>query len=193
MRDPRFALAYVALIAAGLRAILPNRPRLDPRVLGLWLFFAVSYLGWLIGFSILRYAMPLEVLSGVVMVTSLRYIVPAPLSPRVFALALVGCIVATRPISWGRIGYDQDLVEAPAPTLPPDAVVFMVGAPIGFVVPYLAAQGNISSDPIFWPRPRRRKRSSADWSATGRAETCSCSPICRRTPPGPPPSWPLSI
>ncbi|HEY2133512.1 MAG TPA: hypothetical protein VGH36_11125, partial [Acetobacteraceae bacterium] len=149
--DPRFALAYIALLAAGLRAILPGRPRLDRRVLGLWLFFAVSYLCWLIGFSILRYALPLEALSGIVIATSLRHVATSRFSPRVLALVLLACVAATRPMGWGRIGYDRDLVEAPIPALPRDAVVFEVGAPIGFVVPYLASPWQRFIRPDFLP------------------------------------------
>ena len=149
--DPRFALAYIALLAAGLRAVLPGRPPIDRRVLGLWLFFAMSYLCWLIGFSILRYALLLEALSGIVIATSLRYVVPARFSPRILALLLVACVVATRPMGWGRIGYGRDLVEAPIPALPRDALVFMIGAPIGFVVPYLAAPGQRFIRPDFLP------------------------------------------
>jgi hypothetical protein len=151
LRDPRFALAYIALLAAGLRAILPGRPPIDRRVLGLWLFFAVSYTCWLIGFSILRYALPLEALSGIVMATSLRYVAALRLSPRVLALALalVACVVATRPMGWGRIGYGRDLVETPIPKLPGNAVVFIVGAPLGFVIPYVASPGDRFLRPDF--------------------------------------------
>lgn len=145
LRDPRFALAYLALLAAAWRAASPRngagRTRAPAAVLGLWLFAATSYLCWLVGFSILRYAVPLEALTGVVLATALRYVRPAWATPQVIGLLLLACFAATRPMGWGRIGYGRHLVEAPLPVLPARAMVFIVGAPLGFVVPSLATPG----------------------------------------------------
>jgi hypothetical protein len=86
-----------------------------------------------------------------VIATALRHVVPRHFSPRMLALVLLACVAATRPMGWGRISYNRDLVEAPVPALPRDAVVFVVGAPIGFVVPYFAAPGQRFIRPDFLP------------------------------------------
>jgi len=136
IRDPRFALAYVAALA-GLWCIM--RKRILPRpVLALWLFMVSGYLFWLFGFSILRYALPLEVLSGVFIASVLGVLWPQRRLAWGLASLAIFCLVVTKPMGWGRIGYGKALVTVPVPTLPPQALVLMSGRPVGFVLPYLA-------------------------------------------------------
>jgi len=156
LRDPRFALVYLAL-ACGLPAIFTGRvPRPSRRIGALWAFFAISYFFWLIGFSILRYAMPLEAISGIVIWTAVRPFLQKPLPWVPLAVICVAVIAFTKPIGWGRIGYGKSLVEAPIPPVAPHSLVLIGGVPIGFVVPYLNSQG---SDFV-----------SLDWLAPGTAE-----------------------
>jgi hypothetical protein len=54
----------------------------------------------------------------------------------------VAVIAFTKPIGWGRIGYGKTLIEAPIPAIVPHSLVFISGAPIGFVVPYLNSRGS---------------------------------------------------
>jgi hypothetical protein len=135
IRDPRFALAFLAALAGCwslARRHVPPRP-----VLALWLFFVAGYLIWLLGFSILRYAMPLEALTGVFMASVLAMFGTRRLGWVMAALAVL-CLGVTKPMGWGRIGYGKALVMSPVPVLPPQALVLMAGHPIGFTVPYLA-------------------------------------------------------
>jgi hypothetical protein len=140
LKDPRFALAYLALAVRSCPIFWRGTDRPSRMVLGLWGFFVVSYCLWLIGFSILRYAIALEVLSGILIWTALR-----PLFPGKSVLALgvicLGCYAYTKPMGWGRIRFTEALVEAPIPVVPPGSVVFMQGRPLGFVVPYLYRTG----------------------------------------------------
>ena len=141
LRDPRFALVYLAL-AAGLLAAFSRRVTFSRPILGLWAFFAISYFFWLIGFSILRYALPLEAISGIVIWTAIR---PLFKAAKPWPILLGVCVVVlafTKPIGWGRIGYNKALIEAPVPQLPPNSLVLMSGVPIGFVIPYLNSQGS---------------------------------------------------
>jgi hypothetical protein len=141
LRDPRFALAYLAL-AAGLLAAFSRRVTLSRPILGLWAFFAASYFFWLIGFSILRYALPLEAISGIVIWTAIRPFFQAPKRWLILLGIGVAVIAFTKPIGWGRIGYNKALIEAPVPQLAPNSLVLMSGVPIGFVIPYLNSQGS---------------------------------------------------
>jgi hypothetical protein len=155
LRDPRFALVYMALAVALLAAFTRRLPFLPRQVAALWVFFALSYFFWLIGFSILRYAISLEAISGIVICTVLRPIFHNR-SPWVLAIICFAAIGFTKPIGWGRIGYDKALLEAPMPEVAPHSMVFLSGAPIGFVVPYLDSQGSSFI--------------SLDWLARGTAE-----------------------
>jgi hypothetical protein len=142
LRDPRFALVYVAL-AMGWLAVLARKAAAPPRaVAGLWIFFAISYFFWLIGFSILRYAVSLEAISGLVIWTAIRPLVQKPARSWCLAGLFIITFVFTKPIGWGRIGYGKTLIEGPTPGVAPHSLVFLSGAPIGFVVPYLNSQGS---------------------------------------------------
>lgn len=142
LRDPRFALVYLAL-AAGQLAVCTGRMAPPPRkIAALWAFFALGYFFWLIGFSILRYALPLEAISGIVIWTAIRPLLKKSSALPVLIGFCVAVIAFTKPIGWGRIGYGKTLIEAPIPAIVPHSLVFISGAPIGFVVPYLNSRGS---------------------------------------------------
>ena len=135
IRDPRFALAYVALvtIVASAAGLLPWRQRRpSPALVAFWWFFATSYVIWLILFSILRYALPLEVCTGIVVVSVLRHYFDEHNTRRASLALLVLCLVVTQSVGWGRIGYDKSLLARPLPRLPRHALVFVSGVPLGF-------------------------------------------------------------
>jgi hypothetical protein len=142
LRDPRLALVYLAL-AAGLLAAFTGRVARPPRkIAACWAFFALSYFFWLVGFSILRYALPLEAISGIVIWTAIRPLLQKSKPLLVLTGICVVVIAFTKPIGWGRIGYGKTLIEAPIPSVAPHSLVFISGAPISFVVPYLNSQGS---------------------------------------------------
>jgi hypothetical protein len=142
LRDPRFALVYVAL-AIRLAAMVGRRTMKPARnVLALWGFFAFGYVLWLIGFSILRYALPLEAISGIIVWTALRPFFQARFVSILCVICLV-CYASTGRLSWGRIRYTRALVEAPIPVPPAGSLVFLQGRPAGFVVPYLYRPGSV--------------------------------------------------
>lgn len=140
LRDPRFALAYVALgmrvIAETLKKARPNRGV----TLALSVFFIVTYILWLIGFSILRYALALEAISGVIVWSVLSELYPRRAGFIALCVLTSFVLVFTKPMGWGRIGYGKSMVMAPIPSVPAHSVVLMAGAPIGFLVPYLNTQ-----------------------------------------------------
>ena len=140
LRDPRFALAYLAVLASAVRLCLG---RLPPRpVLGFWLFCVSAYILWLAGFSILRYALPLEAITGVLICTVLREFLPPKTVLRIMAVLLLASLAVTKPVGWGRLGYAKTMLASPLPQLPANALVFMQGAPIGFVAMDLAQPNN---------------------------------------------------
>lgn len=136
VRDPRFAFSYLA--AAGAIAAMACRRRPDRRTLALWLFIVSGYIIWLRGFSILRYALPLEVLSGVFIATVLQTLWPGRRIALPLALLAAFCLAISEPMDWGHIGYDESLVSTPVPSLPPETLLLTQGGPVGFVLPSLS-------------------------------------------------------
>ena len=118
-REPRFAFAAALLLLA--ICAMPRRPSLasksgveapltTPR--DFWLialFFLFSYAIWLKQFGIQRYALPLELLTGVIALVSLERLLPTA-RRRVLALGFLVAfaVVWTRPPDWQRVPYDRD-------------------------------------------------------------------------------------
>ncbi len=156
LRDPRFALIYLAL-AGGMTAIFLRRAARPSRsILAVWAFFVISYFFWLIGFSILRYALPLEAISGIVIWTAIRPLLKQPARLALLAIICVAVFAITKPIGWGRIGYGKSLLQAPIPAVAPHSLIFISGVPMGFVVPSLSNQSSVLV--------------SLDWLTPGTAE-----------------------
>ncbi len=147
IRDPRFALAYVSITVLAVTAFW-RRARATPRPasVAMCIFFIVSYVVWEAEFSILRYGLALEALTGIVIVLGLRAVaadrvVTAHGARRLSGLCVVMLIAivgfSSRP-GWGRLRhYGMNVFDIQAPALPDDATVFLADAPIGFVVPFL--------------------------------------------------------
>ncbi len=138
LRDPRFALVYLALVFAGLSRLTRGKlPPVSPTLAGFYVFFGLGYVLWLAEFSILRYLVPLEALSGVAIFSLISSGLSQRLKIGVLAFLIVGALIFTKPIGWGRIGYDKTLVNQPLPEIPPHSVVFTDSRPLGYLLPYL--------------------------------------------------------
>jgi hypothetical protein len=144
-RDWRAAAGYIALIVA-LLAFAARRLRGGPkddatrtRGLGLVLVFVVvSYFAWALGFGYYRYAVPLEMLTGVMIVGALVWLLDASRLRLPIAVTVLAAITAsTVPIDWGRRGYDGHYVHVEVPPIPPNAVVLVATwDPAAFFIPY---------------------------------------------------------
>jgi hypothetical protein len=109
-------LAWVVLgLALALAAVVRRRrvgtpagPESAPLLLGLWLYSAAVYVIWLVAFGIQRYAIPLEMLIGVLVVVSAGLVVA--MGGRRTLADLTACgvglvlIATTVPVTgWGRV------------------------------------------------------------------------------------------
>ncbi len=156
-RDWRGAMAYVAIAAwaVGLIALcVTNRARLkkypaETKTLGLLiLFVVVSYLAWVVGFSIYRYAVALEMLTGVVIVGVLLFLFEGHRARIILSLsALIIALTTTIYIDWGhgvhpsrrfrRIAYADKYIDIQVPQLPKNSVVLLAtGQPASYFIPY---------------------------------------------------------
>ncbi len=122
-------------IAAGLlRSRYPDNKYL--RVLSV--FFITSYILWCVEFHVYRYALPLEMLSGIIIIALLK---PLFKTYRLFLLALVMLglyfLVSTVPPKWGvRQHLQADYLALQAPAVPDDAVIVLLTRPFTYVIPF---------------------------------------------------------
>lgn len=122
-REPRFAF-LVALLPLAICAMLPDRrtserpgsdsdaavPATAPRDFWLiGLFFLFSYAIWLKQFGIQRYALPLELLTGLLALVCLERLLQTS-RRTVLALGMLAAfaLVWTRPPDWERVPYGDD-------------------------------------------------------------------------------------
>jgi len=144
-RDWRAAAATIAVAVAVLafaaRRLRAPRPGDAARTRGFGLvlvFVVVSYFAWALGFAYYRYVVPLEMLSGVVIVGALLWLFDTSRLRLPAAVTVLAIITAsTIPIDWGRRDYDGHYVSVEVPPIPPNAVVLIATwDPAAFFIPY---------------------------------------------------------
>ncbi|HEY6255461.1 MAG TPA: hypothetical protein VIY51_06660 [Xanthobacteraceae bacterium] len=145
-RDWRAAIAYVAMVigvaALAARWLRHGRPRdLLAQTPGLGLVFTfvvVSYFSWALQFGYYRYAVPLEMLTGVVVMGSLILLFDDGRWRMAGAVTVVlMAFVTTIPLSWGRRSYDDTYVSVSVPPLPDDGIVLIATwDPAAYFIPY---------------------------------------------------------
>ena len=148
-RDWRLA----TLLAAGILAWIVSRvrnlrenpnappPAPEPQARGWWLlgvFAFVSYVAWLKLYGIYRYLVPLELVSGALIVGCVLYVFQRGRIRVgvviVLALLLVG---TTRAGSWGRIPFGTTYFDVSAPAIPPGSLVILgYRHPFAYAAPF---------------------------------------------------------
>ena len=146
--DARMAVLYtLALVIAGVALVrrigrvdtaLPPAFRSTSRQ---WWFvsvmFAASFVVWAVIHSILRYTIPLEMLSGLLIVGAIGF-----LSTRVAATIAVACttfavLATTAYADWGRVPFGRTWFEVSVPPVEPNALVLLaLDAPMSYVLPF---------------------------------------------------------
>jgi hypothetical protein len=144
-RDWRAAIAYIAMVLGVLAFAISwfrgRRQNAAGQTHGLWLvyvFVVVSYVTWAIGFGYYRYAMPLEMLTGVVTVGALIWLISNN-RLRVLGAVVVLAIAASTTVylDWGHLPYTDRYVDVQVPRIPPDAVVLIAtGQPAAYFIPW---------------------------------------------------------
>ena len=99
--------------------------------------FAVSFAVWAGLHSILRYAIPLEILSGVLIVGLFGYLLRPPHATVAITCAVVGLVVTTAWSDWVRVRFGPTWFDVRVPAIEPNAlVVLTVDAPMAYVLPF---------------------------------------------------------
>jgi hypothetical protein len=159
LRDWRAAIAYVAMFAGmlavawrwfggGRNKATRTAHSPAPRTCGLAIVYAfviASYVTWVLGFGYYRYAVPLEMLTGIATVGALVWLFDDRRLRIGGALAaLLLAAVTTVYLDWSKIGhgpsrltYGDRYVDVRVPQLPADAVVLIATwDPVSFFIPY---------------------------------------------------------
>jgi hypothetical protein len=139
-RDARFAVIMVlAGLAAGL-AVVSRRWVLSRRDSQFVIFFVVSFVVWMLMFSIQRYLVVLEILAGPMIVLLLHRTIPAIGRDVLAGVAAVALVVWVQPSDWWHRPWTDAYTGSPgtAETERP-ATYFLVERPLAFVIRYLPA------------------------------------------------------
>ncbi len=145
-QDWRILALYVLLPLCSLVAVVVGRRNDKSLLLAeplgtrycLW-FAAVSYVVWLLLFSIYRYLIPLEMLTPLLLLLTLGLLPLPPSTKWLVAAALLVVIAAgVRPGNWGRVAFSQRFIEVFAPPVPhpEETMLLMAGfEPYAHIVP----------------------------------------------------------
>jgi MFS family permease len=149
-REPRFAFAAallpMALIVTVLRTLNgpPDRHRSDgAAVRNFWFvafFFLFSFGIWLKQFGVQRYALPLELLTGVIALLSLESVLGRSRETvAVLSTLVLFALAWTRPPDFDRMPYGHRWfgVEAPQRTGSPTLYIMMSWRPMSYTIPFL--------------------------------------------------------
>jgi hypothetical protein len=147
-RDWRAAIAYVAT-AAALVAFAVNYMRnadrragpTSPQTHGLdivFIFVVLSYFCWALGFGYYRYAIPLEMLTGIVTIGVLIWLFDdRRLRIAAAVTSFIIAAVTTVYLDWGRGRYGDRYVDVRVPALPAHSVVLLATwDPVAFFIPF---------------------------------------------------------
>lgn len=105
------------------------------RVIGV--FWVVSFIIWTAQYSIYRYLVPLELLSGALLVALLRYLLRPGAAGPVIAVLSVVLVALTQPPDWWRGEFGRRWFDVKVPYVAPDALVLLTSdGPMAYVLPF---------------------------------------------------------
>jgi len=157
--DSRYAVAMIgaAMLAVTVCTRRARQAAGAPSVRFLLLFVVFSYLLWLNLYSILRYAVSIEVLTGFVILFALQEALAAArgTEPKLCVIwamsALTVLMLAfTRYTDWGHAPYAAVAFDVQPPQIAPGATVLILGQPNAYVAPFFASAASIRFIGITW-------------------------------------------
>lgn len=169
-------IVYLLAIASVVRAAVVRRAgNAAPLPAGLEAFllawFGLSFLLWMMLFSIHRYLAVLEMLAPIAIWVLARRLAPERAASWVRRLLVLTSVVAIASCNhWGSAGYADEVASVPAPpvAIAPDAVVVVAGAPISWMLPYfppgpsyLSLGGSFPESPAYVAEAKRRLQAAA--------------------------------
>ena len=146
--DPRLPVLYaLALVAAGGRMLahftrtavsgLPAFRTTSEHWKFIGVAFGASFAVWAVLHSILRYTIPIEILSGLLIVGLLGYLLRPRDATAAVTLAVVGVVVATVWSDWGRVDFGRTWFDVHVPRIERNPLVLLTAdAPMSYVLPF---------------------------------------------------------
>ncbi|HEY0660385.1 MAG TPA: hypothetical protein VGD21_03550 [Lysobacter sp.] len=145
LADPRLFLGWMALIATAVATWRASQGGVGEQGHGrrlltpVLVFCAVSYAVWVFGYSIYRYALPLELLFSLFIV---GFVSALPTTRKRWLITLAVCalvmIAGTNRPSWWRQKFASPMISVEFPDLPPDSLVLIdTNEPIGHAAAFL--------------------------------------------------------
>jgi hypothetical protein len=108
-------------------------------------FFVVSYVLWVVLFSILRYAIPTEVMSGFVMLAGIVLLAMIYFPSRIkIIVLLLSCMIGlyvfntTKYPNWGRIKFGDSVFDVKSPFVENESLIIIIDKPLAFYAPFIA-------------------------------------------------------
>ncbi|MDR3478900.1 MAG: hypothetical protein P4M14_12825 [Gammaproteobacteria bacterium] len=152
LRDPRMAAVFIMTIIAVLTYCfqkyqtnyLKVQQVITKKKLPIaWRFvvayFCVSYVAWLLEFAVYRYLLPLELLTGIIIVYLAQFILPSVGLRRVFLSALlVVFVMSTHYPDWGRMKIGPAYFTMNVPRIPPHSIVVIAAVPLAYTIPFFS-------------------------------------------------------
>lgn len=156
--DPRYALAMVALLAIGAARLFRRSPDTQPQDRGLRLlavFTSVSYVLWLATFSILRYAIPIEALTGLLMLSAMWSWRSSggrrtAHHPAAWSLLLLFILTTTTYPNWWRSAYARHVFEVDTGKVESNSLVILAGTPDAYLAPMFPQNETVAFVGLSW-------------------------------------------
>jgi hypothetical protein len=148
--DVRYAVALVAIVTLIASALWAKRERAGGASGGppsrttvlLATYFLVTYVAWLVTSSILRYAVTLEALSGLLVLLAgdalavrTRGVVAGAARHGSMLLFLAVALGTTSYPDWGHQAFAERVFVMAPTSVPPGSVVVLAGQPMAFIAP----------------------------------------------------------
>lgn len=147
--DPRFAVGYLSVVLIMIVLLSKKLPiiklkhefgqDLRSRLIFVLTFVITAFAIWQALFSIIRYAVVIEVFTGILLLIAAAQIFRCMTTARtkgavigLFALIAIGVLSQTSYPQWGRVGYKSETFVYDKIQLPEHALVLLTSKPIGF-------------------------------------------------------------
>ncbi|GLQ89561.1 hypothetical protein [Dyella flagellata] len=163
--DPRYALTMLSLALIAVFALLGSRRKLSaartvthPVIRLFGVFLSLSYLFWLVLFSILRYAVAIEALTGIVMLMAVQAWIFIPRDDQTqqkiiglsMGVLLVLIAATTHYPGWGRIRFGKQVFAITTNDVPPGSLVLLGGIPSAYLIPFFPHSQQIDFIGLNW-------------------------------------------
>ncbi len=162
--DPRCAAVFLTAPIAAFAALRHRRLAAfvpAPEWRALMVFWVTGYILWEKLFSIYRYAIPLELAGGILIVGGLRALLPVRFVPAAAVLTAIICLTTHDP-GWGRMAFQPRAVPVSLPPISPGTLVVSSGTDaVSFVAAlapadtvFVGGNGNfqVPDDSLTWRR-----------------------------------------